>query len=79
MRYGQSNMETYIIICKIDSQWDFARLRELKHGLCINLEGWGGEGVWREFKTDGTYLYLQLIHVMLDRKQQNSIKQLSFD
>ena len=22
--YGKSNMETYIIICKIDSQWEFA-------------------------------------------------------
>ena len=40
-----SNMETYITICKIDSQWEFAvRLRELKPGLCNNLEevGWGG-------------------------------------
>ena len=43
--YGKSNMETYIIICKIDSQWEFAVwLRKLKQGLCINLEGWGGEG-----------------------------------
>ena len=22
--YGNSNMETYITICKIDSQWEFA-------------------------------------------------------
>ena len=22
--YGESNMETYISICKIDSQWEFA-------------------------------------------------------
>ena len=43
--YGKSNMETYITICKIDSQWEFAVwLRELKQGLCINLEGWNGEG-----------------------------------
>ena len=42
--YGGSNMETYIIICKIDSQWEFAVwLRKLKQGLCINLEGWKGE------------------------------------
>ena len=52
---GQSNMKTYIIICKIDSQWEFAvSLRELKRGLCINLEGWSGEGDGRE----GTYVYL---------------------
>ena len=38
--YGESNMETYITICKIDSQQEFALcLRELKQGLCINLEG----------------------------------------
>ena len=38
--YGESNMETYITICKIDSQWKFAVcLRKLKQGLCINLEG----------------------------------------
>ena len=43
--YGKSNMETYITVCKIDSQWESAvGLRKLKQGLCINLEGWGGEG-----------------------------------
>ena len=42
--YGKSNMETYITICKIDSQREFAVwLRKLKQGLCINLEGWDGE------------------------------------
>ena len=38
--YGESNVETYITICKIDSQWEFAVwFRKLKQGLCINLEG----------------------------------------
>jgi len=47
--YGESNMETYITICKIDSQWEFAVcLRKLKQGLCINLEGWDGERGTRE-------------------------------
>ena len=47
--YGESNMETYITMCKIDSQWKFVRcLRKLKQGLCINLEGWDGERDWRE-------------------------------
>ena len=41
--YGKSNMETYITICKIDSQREFAIWpRKLKQGLCINLEGWDG-------------------------------------
>ena len=40
---GNYNMETYIAIRKIDSQWKFAVwLRELKQGLCDNLEGWDG-------------------------------------
>ena len=42
--YGKSNMETYITICKTDSQWEFpAWLRKLKQGLCINLGVWGRE------------------------------------
>ena len=62
--YGESNMETYITICKIDSQWEFAVwLRKHKQGLCINLEGWDGEGDGRGFKREGTYVYLWLIHV----------------
>ena len=43
--YGESNIEIYNTMCKIDSQWEFAVwLRKLKQGLCINLEGWDGEG-----------------------------------
>ena len=58
--YGKSNMETYISICKIDSQWEFAvSLRKLKQGLCINLEG----GIGRGSKGRGIYVYLWLIHV----------------
>ena len=52
--YGKSNMETYINICKIDSQQEFAIwLRKLKQGLCINLEGWDGEEDGREFQKEG--------------------------
>ena len=37
-------METYITICIIDSQQEFAVwLRKLKYGLCINLEVWDEE------------------------------------
>ena len=53
-RGGESNMETYITICKIDSQWKFAVcLRELKQGLCINVEGWDGKGDGREVQEGG--------------------------
>ena len=52
--YGKSNMETYITICEIDSQWEFAiGLRKLKQGLCINLEWWDGEGDGREVQEGG--------------------------
>ena len=43
--HGESTMETYITMCKIDSQQEFSVwLRKLKRGLCINLKGWDGEG-----------------------------------
>ena len=52
--YGESNMETYVTICKIDSQWEFAVcLRELSLGLCNNLEGWDGQGDGRELQEGG--------------------------
>ena len=52
--YGKSNLETYITISKIDSQREFAAcLRELKQGLCINLEGWHGEGNGSEAQKGG--------------------------
>ena len=52
--YGKSNMETYITIYKIDSQWEFAVCHwELKQGLCINLEGCDGEGDGREVQEGG--------------------------
>ena len=42
--YGKSNKAIYITIYN-DSQGEFAIwLRKLKQGLCINLEGWDGEG-----------------------------------
>ena len=40
--YGKSNRETYITMCKM--------------GLCINLEGWDGEGEEGRSKRDG-YMY----------------------
>ena len=47
-------MEAYITMCKIDSQREFAVwLGKLKRGLCVNLEGWGGEGDGREIQKGG--------------------------
>ena len=52
--YGKSNMETYITICKIKSQWELAVwLRKLKQVVCINLEEWDGEGDGRQVQKGG--------------------------
>ena len=56
--YGKSNMETYITICKIDSQWEFAVwLRKLKRTLY--LEGWDEAGDGREVQKGGD-IYLPM-------------------
>ena len=52
--YGKSNMETYITICKTDSEWEFAAwLGKLNQGLCINLEGWDAVGNGRKVQKGG--------------------------
>ena len=46
--------KVYITICIIESQWELAVwLRRLKQGLCINLEGWDGEGHGQEVQKGG--------------------------
>ena len=51
-------METYITICKIDSQQEFAVwLRKLKQGLGINLEGWEWGGKWDGGSKGRGYMY----------------------
>ena len=52
--YAESNMETYITMCKIDSQREFALWpRKLRQGLCNNLEGWDEEGGGGQFQEGG--------------------------
>ena len=53
-------METCITICKIDSQWEFVVwLRKFKQGLCVNLEGWDGEGDGRGYQK-GKYICIPM-------------------
>ena len=48
--YGKNNMETYITICKIDSQQEFAVwLRRLKQGV---VSTWR-DGMEREVQKEG--------------------------
>ena len=60
---GESNMETYITMCKIGSQQEFAVwLRKLKEGLCITLKEWDGGETGGRVNREGTYAHLWLIH-----------------
>ena len=50
----ESNMEIYITICKIDSQWEIVVwLRELKPELSNNLEGRDGRGGGKDVQVGG--------------------------
>ena len=52
--YGNSKMKSYVTICKIDSQREFAVwLMKLKQGLGVNLERWDGEGDGKELQKGG--------------------------
>ena len=60
--YGESNIEIYNTICKIDSQWEFAVcLRELKQGLCNRLKGGVGRERGERSGREGKWVYLGLI------------------
>ena len=52
VRCMESNMETYITMCKIEQEFA-VWLRKLKQGLCINLEGLVREGGGREVQKGG--------------------------
>ena len=50
---GESSMDAHTLT-NINSQWEFAVwLRELKWGLCNNLEGWEWAGGGREIQEGG--------------------------
>ena len=54
-------------------------LRKLKQGLCINLEEWDGEGDGREGQKGGDIYTYGWFMLRFDRKQENSVKELSFN
>ena len=79
--YRESNMAIFNAIYKIDSQWKFAVwCRELKHGLCDNLEVWDGEGNGREVWEGGDMGVPMADSCWgMTEKPQNSVKQLYFN
>ena len=69
--YGKNNMETYITVCKIDSQREFAVwLRKLKQELCINLEVGMGRDMGGRFKREGIYVSVQFSHSVVSDSLQ---------
>ena len=54
--YGKSSMESYITICKIDSQWESAVRDSTQTGaLCQPRVGWGGR--WEGVSKGRGYMY----------------------
>ena len=71
-------METYVTICKIDSQREFTVwLRKLKWAL-YQPKGVGWARRWEGGSKGSGYMYTYgQFMLRFDRKQQNSVKQLS--
>ena len=60
--------------------------QETQTGLCINLEVGMGSEMGGRFKREGRYIYIYIythtygwFMLWFDRKQQNSVKKLSFN
>ena len=76
--YGGCNMETYITICKIDTNGNLQYVSENSNrGSVSTCRGGVGREIGGRFKSKRTYACLWLLR--LDRKQQDSVKQLSFN
>ena len=78
--HEKNNTETYITICKIDSQREIAvEKRKLNQGLYQRRGvGWGGR--WEGGSNGRGYVYTYGWFLLrFDRKQQNSVKQSSFN
>ena len=56
--YGKSNMETYITICKIDSQWEFSQ--ETQTGTLYQPRGVRWRGRWEGASKVRGYIYIPM-------------------
>ena len=62
--YGKRNLETYITIYKIDSQWEFpVWLRKLNRGSVSTERVGMAREMGERFKREEIYVYLWLSHV----------------
>ena len=68
--YGESNIETYITICKIDSQWKFAVGSGNSHRGSVSTQM--GRMRWEmggRIEREGINVYLCLFHVEVGQKK----------
>ena len=65
---GKSNMETYITICKTDSQRAFAVWLRNRGSVLTTLGGGMGREMGGRFKRVEIYVYLWLIHADISEK-----------
>ena len=78
--YGKSNLETYITVCKIDANRNLLYASgNSNRDLCQpGGVGWGGRWEWGSGKMGYMYSY-GCFMLRFKGKQQNSVKQLSFN
>ena len=78
--YGKSNMETYITVCRIDSQRNLPYGSENSNRASVSTRGvgWGGRWEGGSSRRGQVYTYGWFM-LMSDRKQQNSVKHLYFN
>ena len=78
--HGKSTMETHITICKIDSRQEFAVWLRKQTGALYQPRAveWGGR--WEGGSKGRGYMYIYgWFMLRFGRKQQNSVKKLSFN
>ena len=78
---GKSNMETYIIICKIHKPMGICCMaQETQTGPLYQPRGVGWGGRWAGNSKGRGYMYTYgWFMLSFDKKQQNYVKQLSFN
>ena len=76
--YGKSNMEIYITVCKIIANGNllYGSRNSYRDSFQPKEVGWGGR--WKGGSKGRVYLWLICL-MRFDRKQQNFVKQLSFN
>ena len=74
--YGESNMETYITMCKMDSQWGTCCMsQETQTGALHQPGGVGWGGIWEGGSEGRGYMHTYGWFMLRFDRKQNSVKQ----